>query len=60
MPNLLSPKAVCAKLDMHRATLYRKIAAGEIPKPLKDGPRSKWLEEDIAPYIEKLAKQRQS
>lgn len=43
---------------MHRSTLYRKIASGEIPKPLKDGPRSKWLEEDITPYIEKLTEQR--
>ena len=60
MPNLLSAKTVCAKLDMHRSTLYRKIASGEIPKPIKDGPRSKWLEEDIAPYIDKLTKQRQA
>lgn len=60
MANLLSPKAVCIKLNMHRSTLYRKIASGEIPKPLKDGPRSKWPEEDIAPYIERLMSQRQS
>ncbi|EAP6364823.1 helix-turn-helix domain-containing protein [Salmonella enterica] len=55
MSSLLSAKAVCHRLDMHRATLYRKIKAGEIPAPFKDGPRSKWKEEDIQAYIDKLS-----
>lgn len=58
MERLLSVKAVCTALDMHRATLYRKIKAGEIPQPLKDGPRSKWPESEIQPYIERLKAQR--
>ena len=29
--NWLTPKEVAARLDLHPATVYRKLAAGEIP-----------------------------
>ncbi|RSB58995.1 AlpA family phage regulatory protein [Atlantibacter subterranea] len=60
MEKFLSPAAVCEVLNMSRATLYRRISCGEIPKPLKDGPRSKWPESSIVPYIERIKSQSQA
>ncbi|EAM4660411.1 hypothetical protein DMT56_22125 [Salmonella enterica] len=40
---------------MHRATLYRKIASGEIDPPVKDGCRmTRFLESSIIKYQERL------
>ncbi|HCC77886.1 helix-turn-helix transcriptional regulator [Atlantibacter hermannii] len=60
MEKLLSVKAVCDVLSMSRATLYRKVSCGELPRPLKDGPRSKWPESSIVPYIERIKSQSQA
>lgn len=54
MDNLLNRKQVCNVLSLSRATLYRKIKNGLIPKPLKDGRSSKWKESDLQPYIDSL------
>lgn len=48
-------KEVCSLLGMHRATLYRKIAKGEIDPPIKDGCRmTRFLESSIIKYQERL------
>jgi predicted DNA-binding transcriptional regulator AlpA len=57
MDYLLSAKQMCERLSMNPATLYRKIRRGEIDAPLKDGPRSKWLESSAQKYIEGLKRQ---
>ncbi|HBZ17549.1 MAG TPA: hypothetical protein DEO73_17555 [Pantoea sp.] len=54
MERLLSVKAVCVALDMHRATVYRKVKAGELDPPLKDGRRTKWPESSIVKYQQSL------
>lgn len=36
---LLSPNSVIARLDIPSTTLYRWIAEGRFPKPVKIGPR---------------------
>ena len=35
MAQFLTPKAVCAKIALSRATLDRMVAAGEFPPPLR-------------------------
>ncbi|MDC9591236.1 helix-turn-helix domain-containing protein [Xenorhabdus sp. XENO-10] len=54
MDKLLTKEQVCDALAVSRATLYRKIECGQIPRPLKDGRSSKWRESDIQPYIDSL------
>ncbi|MDC9623740.1 helix-turn-helix domain-containing protein [Xenorhabdus sp. XENO-7] len=54
MDKLLNREQVCDVLSLSRATLYRKIESGLIPKPLKDGRSSKWKESDLQPYIDSL------
>ncbi|MBD2803071.1 AlpA family phage regulatory protein [Xenorhabdus sp. M] len=54
MEKLLNRKQVCTVLSLSRATLYRKIERGLIPKPLKDGRSSKWKESDLQSYIDSL------
>lgn len=41
-------------LPISRSTFYAKVAAGELPPPIKLGPRiSVWRKRDILSYIEK-------
>ncbi|HHS1134062.1 TPA: helix-turn-helix transcriptional regulator [Salmonella enterica subsp. enterica] len=54
-------KEVCDLLGMHRATLYRKIASGEIDPPVKDGCRmTRFLESSIIKYQERLKSRSQA
>ena len=39
MHQFLSPKAVCSRVAISRATLDRMVAAGNFPKPIKLTPR---------------------
>ena len=42
-----------------RTTIYRKIAEGRFPKPIKLGPRaSGWLSDEIDAYIAQLVAER--
>ena len=48
----LGTKELCATLRMARATLYRWIADGIFPKPVKVGPRRNgWLRSDIETFV---------
>lgn len=60
MITLMSTEDVCRALCMHRATLYRKVKAGEIIRPMKDGSRSKWHKDDIEAYINRLSLAREA
>lgn len=54
-------KEVCNLLGMHKATLYRKIASGEIDPPVKDGCRmTRFLESSITKYQERLKSRSQT
>lgn len=54
-------KEVCNLLGMHRATLYRKIASGEIDPPVKDGCRmTRFLESSIIKYQEAIKSRSQA
>ena len=53
----LSPKAVCERISLSRATLDRLVAAGLFPKPLRLTPHrlaykasdvEAWMQEKIA------------
>ena len=47
----MNVKAVCEYLDVSRAMLYRKIEAGEIAKPARDGGREYYRRA----YVEEVA-----
>lgn len=52
----LSVKQVAEKLSLSRTTIYRMIAAEELPKPfIVYGNRTAWLEEDIDTWLAKPA-----
>ncbi len=51
MDRLLNVKEVCGILDMHRATIYRKVKSGEIDPPKKIGRSTKWPESSIKKYL---------
>lgn len=50
----LGTKEVCAIFRMSRSTLYRLIAAGEFPAPIKFGiGRNGWLRIDVETHLAK-------
>lgn len=48
---LISLRDVCARLGRSRASIYRDIAAGRFPAPLKVNHSSRWLASDLASFI---------
>ena len=58
MDKLITIKEAAARLASSTRDVYRKIARGDLPKPIKDGRSSKFFESDISDYIENLKKQR--
>jgi len=50
---LLTSKEVCEWLGRSHASLYRDIAGGQIPPPLKIGHSSRWPASEIRALIEK-------
>ena len=58
-PDKLIPVSTLVEmLQRSRASIYRDIASGEFPKPLKLGSSSRWLVSEIAAYIEACSKGR--
>lgn len=48
---------VLDRVPLSKTEIYRRIGAGEFPKPISIGVRAvAWLESDIDEYIQKLAK----
>lgn len=55
--HLLPMRAVIELTSLSKATIYRKVADGTFPRPLKIGKsRVAWREADIAAWISGLAK----
>ena len=54
-PDKLVPiDTVLARLSRSRASLYRDIARGHFPAPVKTGGSSRWFESDIDAYLDAL------
>lgn len=49
---LLTKKEAAAILDVSIPTLYRRVADGIVPKPIKIGTLSKWPQSEILGVIE--------
>jgi predicted DNA-binding transcriptional regulator AlpA len=45
---------VHARLSRSRASLFRDIARGRFPAPVKTGGSSRWFESDIDAYLDAL------
>ena len=53
---LLSPKAVCERIALSRATLDRLVAAGQFPKPIRvTSHRLAYREHEVQAWIEEKA-----
>jgi prophage regulatory protein len=48
---LLNAHAVRAALSISTATLYRLMARGEFPRPIKIGAKSLWPQAEIESYL---------
>ena len=55
---LIGLNVVAEMLDISEREVYRLIAAGELPRPVKIGRLSKWVVSDILAYIEMLKSNR--
>ncbi|TIV91941.1 MAG: AlpA family phage regulatory protein, partial [Mesorhizobium sp.] len=51
---LLRLKHVLERVPLSRATIYRKMDAGEFPKARKLGYATVWRESDVVKFIESL------
>lgn len=48
----LKARDVCSKLKICKSNLYAKVASGALPKPLKLGRTSLWIESEIEHCVE--------
>ena len=60
LPALRTTQEVIAALRIGRTTLYELIASGELPKPVKLGSRSLWLQSDIESFVAKKIAERET
>lgn len=57
---MLRMPAVLELVPLDKSTIYRKIAAGEFPKPVALGGKAVvWMESDIAEWQQQLRKKNQ-
>ena len=56
MSNHLDVRALAEKIGgsrpLHPSTIYRQVAAGLLPKPIKFGRIARWREEEIEALIQ--------
>ena len=59
--HFLSVREVALRLGVHRATVYRLIASGQFPRPVRlagvhgqAGGRIAWPEDEVALYAQRL------
>ena len=64
MSEYLDVRAVCRKVGgsrpLHPSTVYRKVQAGVLPKPVKMGRLASWLESEVDEVLKRFAKARDS
>jgi len=49
---LIRIRDVSDRTGLQRATIYKRVANGAFPKPVKIGSASRWVESDIQSWIE--------
>lgn len=52
---LLTAREVCSIYRCSRATIYVRLARGEMPEPVRIGGRVLWREADVSSHIDGLA-----
>ena len=52
-PILIRLPEMCAMIGLKRATVYKKIKAGDFPLPIKIGSASLWSREEIETWIQR-------
>ena len=56
---LITLKAVTAKVSLGRSTLYRLVASGQFPKPVRVGSKAiRWVAAEVDDWIEVQAASR--
>jgi excisionase family DNA binding protein len=55
---LIKLRTVAGKLDICVRNVWRLIASGELPKPVKVGRSARLYESEVRSYLEKLKNQR--
>ena len=50
---LLTGDEICSRLSISKATLYRLVDLGELPKPIKCGAASRWTEAAVIDLYER-------
>lgn len=58
--SLLRDKEACKTLGCSRATLWRRVQDGTLPRPIKIGHMSRFIASEIFEAIEKAKNQRDS
>ncbi|MBY6048316.1 helix-turn-helix transcriptional regulator [Vannielia litorea] len=49
---LLTRRDVSSMVGFAQSTIYKKMAAGEFPRPIKVKSAARWSERDVAAWIE--------
>ncbi len=55
---LLRPKEAAAWLGVSLRTLYREVASGKLPRPVKVGACSRFPQTELERYVEQLKRER--
>ena len=58
LERLLSAREVCALTGTSRATLWRRVRCGDLPRPVKFGRLARWPEHDLVGAIDRLRSRR--
>ena len=59
--SLLDVKAVSARTGLARVTVYKRMKAGDFPRPVYPAPRApRWRSDEIQAWIESLTAERDS
>lgn len=50
-PELLKLDDLCVQLSLGRATVYRQMAAGRVPAPIRVGTSVRWRRAEIEAWV---------
>ena len=59
-PELLTAKQVAAMLNVSHRTIYRLVACGELPGPVKVGSASRFPASEVHGFVERLKDERRT
>lgn len=55
LPATVGVNDVATLLGCNRATVYRNVAAGKFPRPMRLGQLARWFKEDVINFMRNLA-----